>query len=167
MEFSNKAANLLLGFRFVRDEGDQEPLDSMCKIVLQITRLASLEGLLLTLMNSFDTMMSENSLWPFRGFRFDRMTLGNIFKVGSGTILESVCMRIGFLLNGKLIAGVGTAAFAASQIVGWLSSLTFCLGDGVSSACTSLVGQSLNASMKQKAKDYVRVGKRISIFMSP
>ncbi len=106
------------------------------------------------------------SLRPFKGFRFDKSTLGSIIKVGSGTILESVCMRIGFLINGKLIAGVGTAAFAASQIVGQVSSLTFCLGDGVSSACTSLVGQSLGANTKKKAMAYVRVGERISIFMS-
>ena len=347
MEFSNKFSNLLLGFRYTRDEGDQEPLGSMYKKVLQIAWPAALEGLLLTLMNSFDTMMvgklgpaaitsvglcaqprmiillvaqaictgtmaviarrkgegrqdqansclrqslllvtfigilmtalgillatpllklaggSEETLsdaviyfrvismafipncWaicicsamrgigktritmvvnvsanlvniflnyclisghlgfpalgvrgaaiataigtcvssviaiivvmrksgylslrPFKGFRFDRATLGSIIKVGSGTILESVCMRIGFLLNGKLIAGVGTAAFAASQIVGQVSSLTFCLGDGVSSACTSLVGQSLGANTKKKAMAYVRVGERISIFMS-
>ena len=106
------------------------------------------------------------SLRPFTRFSFDRSTLGSIIKVGSGTILESVCMRIGFLLNGKLIAGVGTEAFAASQIVGQVSSLTFCLGDGVSSACTSLVGQSLGASHKKKAMAYVRVGQRICIFMS-
>ena len=347
MEFSNKFSNLLLGFRYTRDEGDQEPLGSMYKKVLQIAWPAALEGLLLTLMNSFDTMMvgklgpaaitsvglcaqprmiillvaqaictgtmaviarrkgegrqdqansclrqslllvtfigilmtalgillatpllklaggSEETLsdaviyfrvismafipncWaicicsamrgigktritmvvnvsanlvniflnyclisghlgfpalgvrgaaiataigtcvssviaiivvmrksgylslrPFKGFRFDRATLGSIIKVGSGTILESVCMRIGFLLNGKLIAGVGTAAFAASQIVGQVSSLTFCLGDCVSSACTSLVGQSLGANTKKKAMAYVRVGERISIFMS-
>ena len=347
MEFSNKFTSLLLGFKYTRDEGDAEPLGSMYKKVLQIAWPAALEGLLLTLMNSFDTMMvgklgpaaitsvglcaqprmiillvaqaictgtmaviarrkgegrqdaansclrqslllvtfigilmtvlgvalanpllrlaggteetlpdaviyfqvislafipncwaicicsamrgigktritmvvnvSANlvniflnyclisghlgfpalgvkgaaiataigtcvssviaivvvmrksgylSLRPFKGFRFDKSTLGSIIKVGSGTILESVCMRIGFLLNGKLIAGVGTAAFAASQIVGQVSSLTFCLGDGVSSACTSLVGQSLGANTKKKAMAYVRVGERISIFMS-
>ena len=347
MEFSNKFTSLLLGFKYTRDEGDAEPLGSMYKKVLQIAWPAALEGLLLTLMNSFDTMMvgklgpaaitsvglcaqprmiillvaqaictgtmaviarrkgegrqdaansclrqslllvtfigilmtvlgvvlanpllrlaggteetlpdaviyfqvislafipncwaicicsamrgigktritmvvnvSANlvniflnyclisghlgfpalgvkgaaiataigtcvssviaivvvmqksgylSLRPFKGFRFDKSTLGSIIKVGSGTILESVCMRIGFLLNGKLIAGVGTAAFAASQIVGQVSSLTFCLGDGVSSACTSLVGQSLGANTKKKAQAYVRVGERISIFMS-
>ena len=347
MEFSNKFTSLFLGFKYTRDEGDTEPLGSMYKKVLQIAWPAALEGLLLTLMNSFDTMMvgklgpaaitsvglcaqprmiillvaqaictgtmaviarrkgegrqdaansclrqslllvtfigilmtvlgvvlanpllrlaggteetlpdaviyfqvislafipncwaicicsamrgigktritmvvnvSANlvniflnyclisghlgfpalgvkgaaiataigtcvssviaivvvmqksgylSLRPFKGFRFDKSTLGSIIKVGSGTILESVCMRIGFLLNGKLIAGVGTAAFAASQIVGQVSSLTFCLGDGVSSACTSLVGQSLGANTKKKAMAYVRVGERISIFMS-
>ena len=347
MEFQNKFANLLLSFRYTRDEGDQESLGSMYKKVLQIAWPAALEGLLLTLMNSFDTMMvgklgspaitsvglcaqprmiillvaqaictgtmaviarrkGENrqdaansclrqsmllvtfigiamtilgivlakpllllagagedtladaviyfqiismafipncwaicicsamrgigktritmvvnvsanvfniffnycliggrlgfpalgvkgaaiataigtvvssiialvvvfqkggylSLRPFKGFRFDRATLGSIIKVGSGTILESVCMRIGFLINGKLIAGVGTAAFAASQIVGQVSSLTFCVGDGVSSACTSLVGQSLGANTKRKAMAYVRVGERICIFLS-
>ena len=106
------------------------------------------------------------SLRPFTGFRFDRVTLRSIVTVGSGTILESVCMRIGFLINGKLIAGVGTAAFAASQIVGQVSSLTFTVGDGISSACTALVGQSLGANKKRKAMAFVRVGERLCLVLS-
>ena len=106
------------------------------------------------------------SLRPFKGFRFDKATLRSVITVGSGTILESVCMRIGFLINGKLIAGIGTEAFAASQIVGQVSSLTFTVGDGVSSACTSLVGQSLGAKQKNKAMTYVRVGQRVCLFLS-
>ena len=106
------------------------------------------------------------SLRPFTRFKFDRYTLHSLVTVGSGTIAESVFMRIGFLLNGKLIAGISTAAYATTQIVQQVSALTFTLGDGISSACTSLVGQSLGANMKNKAKTYVKVGQRISIFMS-
>ncbi len=106
------------------------------------------------------------SLRPFTGFRFDKKTIKSLVTVGSGTIAESVFMRIGFLLNGKLIAGVSTAAYATNQIVQQVSSLTFTLGDGVSSACTSLVGQSMGANLKQKALSYAKVGRRISIFMS-
>ncbi|MBQ6680445.1 MAG: MATE family efflux transporter [Lachnospiraceae bacterium] len=106
------------------------------------------------------------SLRPFTGFHFDKKTMRSVISVGSGTILESVCMRIGFLINGKLIAGIGTEAFAASQIVGQVSSLTFTVGDGISSACTSLVGQSLGATKKNKARAYVRVGQRCSLFLS-
>ncbi len=106
------------------------------------------------------------SLRPFTGFRFDKETLNSLVMVGSGTIAESVFMRIGFLINGKLIAGISTAAYATNQIVQQVSSLTFTLGDGVSSACTALVGQSLGAKTKKKAMSYVKVGQRISIFMS-
>ena len=106
------------------------------------------------------------SLLPFRGFRFEKNTVQSLITVGTGTIAESVFMRIGFLINGRLIAGVSTAAYATNQIVQQVSSLTFTLGDGVSSACTSLVGQSLGAQRKDKAVLYVRVARRISLFMS-
>ena len=106
------------------------------------------------------------SLRPFKPFKFDKKTLHSVVTVGSGTILESVCMRIGFLINGRLIAGLGAAAYAASQIVGQISSLTFTLCDGLASACTSLVGQSLGANQKNKAMTYVRVGQRIALYIS-
>lgn len=106
------------------------------------------------------------SILPFTGFKFDKDTIHSLVTVGSGTIAESVFMRIGFLINGKLIAGISTAAYATTQIVQQVTSLVFCLGDGVSSACTSLVGQSLGAKFKNKARTYVKVGQRISVFMS-
>ena len=106
------------------------------------------------------------SVRPFTKLRFDKQTISSLITVGSGTIAESVCMRIGFLINGKLIAGISTAAYATTQVVQQITGLTFTLGDGVSSACTALVGQSLGAGHKKKAMSYVKVGQRISIFMS-
>ena len=106
------------------------------------------------------------SLRPFTKFSFDRMTVNSLLQVGSGTIAESVFLRVGFLLNGRLIAGVGTSAYATNQIVQQISSLAFTVGDGTASACTSLVGQSLGAKKKEKAKMYVDVVRRLSLFLS-
>ena len=103
---------------------------------------------------------------PWQKFRFDKKTLGSLVKVGSGTIAESVFMWVGFLLNGKLIAGVSTAAYATNQIVQQVSGLTFCLGDGVGAACTSMVGQSMGAGQKKKAYAYAKLGQRICLFVS-
>ena len=99
-------------------------------------------------------------------FRFDGETVHSLITVGSGSIAESVFMRIGFLLNGRLIAGVSTASYAPNQIVQQISSLTFTLGDGAASATTSLIGQSLGAGNKEKAKVYVRVVQRVSLYLS-
>ncbi|MBE6936155.1 MAG: MATE family efflux transporter [Ruminococcaceae bacterium] len=99
-------------------------------------------------------------------FRPERETMMGLIKIGSGTILESVCMRVGFLITGRMIAGVSTAAYATNQVVSQVSGLSFTLGDGVSSACVSLVGQSLGAERKDHAKLYVRVAQRISLFVS-
>ena len=106
------------------------------------------------------------SLRPFTKFSFDKMTVSSLMQVGSGTIAESVFLRVGFLLNGRLIAGVGTSAYATNQIVQQISSLAFTVGDGTASACTSLVGQSLGAKKKEKAKMYVDVVRRLSLFLS-
>lgn len=83
--------------------------------------------------------------------KFDRTTLQSLGSVGSGSVLESACLRIGFFITAKMVAGAGTAVFAAYQIVSQVSSLSFTLGDGVASAGTALVGQSLGAKRKDLA----------------
>ena len=103
---------------------------------------------------------------PWGKLQFDAATVKSLVTVGSGTIAESVFLRIGFLINGRLIAGVSTAAYATTQIVQQITGLTFTVGDGIASACTSMVGQSLGAGKKWKAKLYVSVGQKISLCLS-
>ncbi len=93
--------------------------------------------------------------------RFERTTLGSLFKVGSSSMVEAGCLRIGFLVLARLIAGIGTNAFAAYQIVSQVTGLSFTLGDGVSTAATSLVGQSLGAGRKDRAMAYAQAARRI------
>ena len=98
--------------------------------------------------------------------RFDRVTLDGLTKVGGSSMVESVCLRLGFLILARLIAGIGTNAFAAYQIVSQVTSLSFTLGDGVSTGGTSLVGQSLGAKRKDRAMAHANVAYRIGIFVS-
>lgn len=98
--------------------------------------------------------------------RFNKITIHGLAKVGSSSMVESVCLRLGFLILARLIAGIGTAAFAAYQIVSQITSLSFTLGDGISAAGTSLVGQSLGAKRKDLAMAHARVAKRVGLFAS-
>lgn len=98
--------------------------------------------------------------------RFDKATLSGLVRVGSSSIIESVGLRIGFLLNTRLISGIGTAEMAAYQIVQSSTSLSFTIGDGISAAGTSLVGQSLGAKRPDMAMAYVRISRRLSLFTS-
>ena len=98
--------------------------------------------------------------------RFDRSTLGGLTKVGSSSMVESVCLRLGFLLLARLIAGIGTNAFAAYQIVSQVTSLSFTLGDGVATGGTSLVGQSLGAKRKDRAFAHAQVAYKMGIVVS-
>lgn len=108
----------------------------------------------------------KNGYYSLKLPRFDTVTLQGLFKVGSSSILESVCLRVGFLITNRLIAGIGTNAFAAYQIVSQVTGLSFTLGDGVSSAGTSLVGQSLGAKRRDRAWRYVYVTRRITVVIS-
>ncbi len=98
--------------------------------------------------------------------RFDRLTMNGLVRVGSSSMVEAVCLRIGFLILARLIAGIGTNAFAAYQIVGQVTSLSFTLGDGVSTAATSLVGQSLGARRKDLAMGYAQAASRVGFIVS-
>ena len=98
--------------------------------------------------------------------RFDRLTLSGLTKVGSSSMVESVCLRLGFLLLARLIAGIGTNAFAAYQIVSQVTSLSFTLGDGVATGGTSLVGQSLGAKRKDRAYAHAQVAYKMGIVVS-
>ena len=106
------------------------------------------------------------SLRHFGTVEFDRATVSGLLQVGGGSIAESVFLRVGFLINGRLIAGVSTAAYATNQIVMQVSSLAFTVGDGTASACTSLVGQSLGAKKKNKAILYVHAVRRTALVIS-
>ncbi len=96
----------------------------------------------------------------------DMSSLKSVMNVGSSSIAESVCLRIGFLINQKLVAGVGTAAYATYYIVQQISSLSFTVGDGLAVASTSLVGQSLGQKRKDLAVAYVKVTRNMSIIIS-
>jgi len=98
--------------------------------------------------------------------KFDRNTLGGLLKVGSSSIVEAVCLRLGFLMNSKLIAGIGTAELAAYQIVQSSTSLSFTLGDGISTAGATLVGQALGAKRRDLAMANVRISRKLSVITS-
>ena len=98
--------------------------------------------------------------------RFDKHTMHSLFSVGSSAAAESVFLRVGFLINNKLIAGIGTIAFAANQIVQQITSLSFTVGDGLATAGSALVGQNLGANRKNTAHGIIRIVRRISIFTS-
>ena len=111
-------------------------------------------------------LLRKNSYFRFTLPRFDRATLSGLYQIGSSSILETVCLRAGFLIMARLIAGTGTSSFAAYQIVQQVTSLSFVLGDGVATAGTSLVGQSLGAEREDLAQVHVAIVRRIGVFVS-
>jgi putative MATE family efflux protein len=76
---------------------------------------------------------------------FDRDLIRRILRVGVPTGLEQVLFRSGNMVFARILASLGTVAYAANQVAinGW--SLAFMPGFGFAVAATTLVGQGLGA----------------------
>ena len=129
--------------------------------------LATVIGTMVACGISFYFVTRRNGYLKLRlKVKFDRRTMGGLAKVGLSSIAESAFLRVGFFINTRMIAGIGATALTAYTIVQQVASLSFTLGDGVAIAGASLVGQSLGARDKQRAKDYVHVCRSISLVLS-
>ncbi|MBP3656403.1 MAG: MATE family efflux transporter [Clostridia bacterium] len=97
------------------------------------------------------------------GWRMSRKWIGRILSVGSTSMLEQLLMQIGFVIFARQVSGLGTAVFAAHQIGLSINGLTWMPGQAFGVAATTLVGQSLGAGKKEKARDFIRMIHRISM----
>ncbi len=75
-------------------------------------------------------------------------------------------MRIGFFTYAKVVANLGTVAFAAHQICMNILNISFSFGDGFGIASSSLVGQNLGAKRPDVAIIYAKVGQRFAFTVS-
>jgi len=97
---------------------------------------------------------------------FHKDTFRSLISVGSSSIAESVFLRIGFFVNSRLVAGLGTIPMAVYQVVSQVSGLSFTIGDGIAAAGTTLVGQNLGAGRKDLAAAHIQVSRGISYVTS-
>ena len=86
-----------------------------------------------------------------------------LIKVGSSAMVEQLAMRIGFFSYARIVAGLGTDAFAAHQICGQFLNLSFSCADGLGIAGTSLVGQMLGRKRRDLAHIYGTLAQRFSL----
>ncbi|MGL6173778.1 MAG: MATE family efflux transporter, partial [Cellulosilyticaceae bacterium] len=105
--------------------------------------------------------LSLNESW-----KLDIQTLKGIFNISSSAMVEQLCMRIGFLAYTKMITNLGTVAFATHQICNNVINLTFCFGDGMGMAASSLVGRNLGAQRPDLSIIYGKVAQRIASIIS-
>ncbi len=102
------------------------------------------------------------SLNPRDMLRPDPAILRRIFSIGAPAALERLVMSVGHLLYVRLVASLGTVAIAAHTITINAESLSFMPGIALSTAATTLVGQSLGARDPRRAelcaRETVRLG---------
>lgn len=99
-------------------------------------------------------------------WRFRKETLHGIWSVSASSLVEQLCMRFGFFSYAKIVASLGTIAFATHQICMNILSISFCFGDGLSIAASSLVGQQLGAKRPDMAIVYGKVSQRMAVVVS-
>jgi putative MATE family efflux protein len=87
----------------------------------------------------------------FRAWRPDTGTMRRIVRIGGPASIESFTVQIGLMLFSLIAVQVGTAAFAAQQIVFNVAQLSLLPGMAFSVAATTLVGQSLGAKEPRRA----------------
>lgn len=131
--------------------------------------LATVIGFLVGFLVSLWSILHRDSflsLWyPVRWW-FTKDALRSIWFVGSSALVEQLCLRFGFFFYSKIVASLGTVAFATHQICNNILNISFAVGDGLSVAASSLVGQSLGAKRPDMAIIYGKVGQRISFILS-
>ncbi|MEA5068959.1 MAG: MATE family efflux transporter [Christensenellaceae bacterium] len=99
-------------------------------------------------------------------WRIDRQAMGSIVRMGWGAMLEQVALRVGFFWYARIVADLGTLAFAAHQICMKFLNLSFTFGDGIGIAGTSLVGQMLGRKRPDLAQAYGKAAQRMALVVS-
>lgn len=99
-------------------------------------------------------------------WRPDKTSIMDVTRVASGAMVEQVVLRIGFFSYAKIVAGLGTNAFAAHQIDMQFLNLSFSFADGFGVAGTSLVGQNLGAKRKDLAHIFGKLAQRSAFVIS-
>ena len=103
---------------------------------------------------------------PRDDWRFQKTAVTDVTRVAASAMVEQVALRIGFFAYAKIVAGLGTDAFAAHQIAMQFLNLSFSFADGLGIAGTSLVGQMLGARRKDLAHIYGKLAQRFALVVS-
>lgn len=93
--------------------------------------------------------LSFRNIWML-----DRSLVKRMLKIGLPSAGEQFVMRGGQMVYAIVVAGLGTAVYAANQIAFSILGLTFMPGLAFAAAATTLVGQSLGAQRPDLAEKF-------------
>ena len=97
--------------------------------------------------------------------RLDLVQARRILNIGIPAGIETLLMRFGQTAYAMVVAGLGTAAFAAHQLALTSESLSYMPGFGFAVAATTLVGQGLGARDPRRAEHGGYESLRLSIIV--
>lgn len=103
-------------------------------------------------------------------FKIDKDIIYNLVKIGLPASLEQVAFRAGILIFTKMVASLGTVAYATHQICLNIMNLSYTPGQSYGIAASTLAGRSLGAKEADKAEIYIHqcnfMGACISVVMA-
>lgn len=103
-------------------------------------------------------------------FKIDTLFTGKILKIGLPAAMEQLVMRVAQILYVRIVAELGTVAYAAHQIAINAESISYMPGFGIAVATSTLVGQNLGAKQAEIAErsafESWKIGALVMGFMS-
>lgn len=108
--------------------------------------------LIVVLWAGFNWLTKRYELFPTTHAIFDTARLKQLAKIGMPAALEQVVLQSSLVLFMVLVAGYGTAAFAAYGIGITILSICIVIGMGFGAASATLSGQSLGAQNPEAAR---------------
>jgi putative MATE family efflux protein len=131
--------------------------------------IATTIGNLVMFIIAFRSILDKESLLyqSFKEpFEYSKDVVQSFIKLGKPALTEQIFIRFGFLLYARAVADLGTTAFATHQLVMNVMVISFALGDGLSTANSALIGQSLGAKRPDVAMAYGKITQRIGLTMA-
>ncbi len=101
-----------------------------------------------------------------KGFKPDKLMLGNMMTIGIPAMIEQLLMRAGMVIFAKTVASLSTAAYATHQVCMNIQALSFMTGQAFAVSATSLVGQSLGRKRSDMAQAYCSKTRNVGFVVS-
>lgn len=99
-------------------------------------------------------------------FKFDKDIIYNLIKIGLPASGEQLAMRAGMLAFTKIIASLGTVAYATHQICISILNLSFTPGQAFGISASTLTGRSLGEEEPDKAEAYIKMCMKIGAIIA-
>ena len=164
VNITSNLVNILFNFLLINGIGP------FPKLGVRGAAIATVLGLIVGFVLSAAAMLKNGDtflrLSSHDNWKPDSEAFHALVKVGSSAMVEQLAMRVGFFSYAKIIASLGTDAFAAHQITGQFMNLSFSFADGLGIAGTSLVGQMLGKKRKDLAHIYGSLAQRFSFMIA-
>ncbi len=99
-------------------------------------------------------------------FKIDNDVVYNLVKIGVPASLEQIAFRAGILIFTRMVATLGTVAYATHQICINIMNLSFTPGQAFGTAASTLTGRSLGAQDPDLAERYIKESRGIGSIIS-